>query len=298
MSKIIGNTTTTPMAIPDWNQTDATKADYIKNKPEILTETDVKQIIAETGGGSGGTTTITVQADWAENNADSSAYIKNKPTDLATTTYVDGEINDLDGRIDTLESQIAELLYVPIAFSSFTNNVGAKEIGSIVRSVTLSWGINKTPTTLTLDGQSIDVNSTSKTISDLAITYENNKTWKLVATDEKNSVEKTTTITFCNAIYYGVGTQENEFTGGFVTSLTMRLQTGKAYDFTVNPNDQYIYYAVPKSRGTVTFKVGGFEGGFEAPEIVSVTNSAQYTEDYYVYRSTNKITGSTSVDVT
>ena len=35
MAKVIGNTTTTPMAIPDWNQTDETKADYIKNKPKI-----------------------------------------------------------------------------------------------------------------------------------------------------------------------------------------------------------------------------------------------------------------------
>jgi hypothetical protein len=35
MSKIIGNTIATPMAIPDWNQTDEKKADYIKNKPEL-----------------------------------------------------------------------------------------------------------------------------------------------------------------------------------------------------------------------------------------------------------------------
>jgi hypothetical protein len=39
--RIIGNPTVTPMAIPDWNQTDPLKADYIKNKPdfdgEILT---------------------------------------------------------------------------------------------------------------------------------------------------------------------------------------------------------------------------------------------------------------------
>lgn len=35
MAKIIGNPTVTPMAIPDWNQTDVTKADYIKNKPKI-----------------------------------------------------------------------------------------------------------------------------------------------------------------------------------------------------------------------------------------------------------------------
>ena len=37
MSKpIIGNPTVTPMAVPDWNQTDSSKADYIKNKPNIV----------------------------------------------------------------------------------------------------------------------------------------------------------------------------------------------------------------------------------------------------------------------
>ena len=35
MSKIIGNTTVTPMAIPDWEQNNPYKADYIKNKPDF-----------------------------------------------------------------------------------------------------------------------------------------------------------------------------------------------------------------------------------------------------------------------
>ena len=35
MAKIIGNTTATPNPRPDWTQTDSTKADYIKNKPEF-----------------------------------------------------------------------------------------------------------------------------------------------------------------------------------------------------------------------------------------------------------------------
>lgn len=35
MAKIIGNTTATPNPRPDWNQTDETKADFIKNKPSI-----------------------------------------------------------------------------------------------------------------------------------------------------------------------------------------------------------------------------------------------------------------------
>lgn len=33
--KIVGNPTVTPMAVPDWNQTDSSKADYIKNKPPV-----------------------------------------------------------------------------------------------------------------------------------------------------------------------------------------------------------------------------------------------------------------------
>ena len=45
MAKIIGNTTATPNPRPDWNQTDATKADFIKNKPDI--EEIVDQKVAE-----------------------------------------------------------------------------------------------------------------------------------------------------------------------------------------------------------------------------------------------------------
>lgn len=36
MPKIIGNPTVTPMAVPDWNQNNPLKADYIKNKPNIV----------------------------------------------------------------------------------------------------------------------------------------------------------------------------------------------------------------------------------------------------------------------
>lgn len=202
-------------------------------------------------------------------------------------------------KISTLESQVADILYEPIAISSFTHNAGTKERGATVTDVTLSWKTNKTPTTLTFDGEAIDVSVTSKTLSGLSITWNNNKTWKLVATDTRDATaEKSVSITFCNGIYYGVGSVESGFTSAFVTGLAKRLQTAKAYDFTVEPAGQYIYYAVPKRLGTVSFKVGGFEGGFESPETVSVTNSSNYTEDYYVYRSTNKITGSTSVDVT
>lgn len=44
MSKIIGNTTATPNPRPDWNQTDATKADFIKNKPNIFNAISVDNV--------------------------------------------------------------------------------------------------------------------------------------------------------------------------------------------------------------------------------------------------------------
>jgi hypothetical protein len=46
-TKIIGNTTATPNPRPDWNQTDATKADYIKNKPNCVEKSYVDDLIAE-----------------------------------------------------------------------------------------------------------------------------------------------------------------------------------------------------------------------------------------------------------
>lgn len=49
MAKIIGNTTATPNPRPDWNQTDATKADYIKNKPVVDQAYSVESTNAQSG---------------------------------------------------------------------------------------------------------------------------------------------------------------------------------------------------------------------------------------------------------
>lgn len=104
MAKIIGNTTATPNPRPDWNQIDSTKADYIKNKPSILTEEDVINLIAENGGGSGGGVAVDqVQADWSQTDNTKVDYIKNKPEGLATENYVDTHIAAL---VDTAPEEL------------------------------------------------------------------------------------------------------------------------------------------------------------------------------------------------
>ena len=87
MAKIIGNTTATPNPRPDWNQTDTTKADYIKNKPVVLTEEQVKGLIDEFGGDT------QVQADFNQTDETKSDYIKNKPNIPTKTSELANDSN-------------------------------------------------------------------------------------------------------------------------------------------------------------------------------------------------------------
>ena len=92
MSKIIGNTTATPNPRPDWNQTDENKADYIKNKPEVLTEEDVTRLISENGGGTG-VVVNQVQSDWNQTDDTAVDYIKNKP-DIISQEELHSAVDD------------------------------------------------------------------------------------------------------------------------------------------------------------------------------------------------------------
>jgi hypothetical protein len=49
MSKIIGVPVGTPVPRSDWNQTDPSKASYIKNKPTVLSEAEIIELIGKNG---------------------------------------------------------------------------------------------------------------------------------------------------------------------------------------------------------------------------------------------------------
>ena len=121
--------------------------------------------------------------------------------------------------------------------------------------------------------------------------------YTLNATD---GVDPTTSIIyylFYNRRYWGITTSSSGYSSSSVTSLANNeLSNSIAKTFTVAPGaTEYILWASPKRLGVVTFTVGGFSGGFQTPETVAVKNASGYTEDYYVYRSTNINLGSTNV---
>lgn len=130
---------------------------------------------------------------------------------------------------------------------------------------------------------------------------ENYKVYRSTNTALGNSTLTTSTSSnLINPIYYGVSTVSSGFTESNVESLstsTVSNTKGRTISVTAGAS-QYIVYALPVRLGTVTFTVGGFAGGFQAPETVSIANVNGYTEDYYVYRSTNSNLGATTVVIT
>ena len=219
----------------------------------------------------------------------------NAPLSANQGTILKNEIEEINGIL-------ADLLYEPIAFTSFTNNVGTVELGSTVNSVTLTWATNKTPATLTLDGTSIDVSLKSHTYSGLALkpTSVTTKTYTIAATDDRNaSASKTTSFSFVNGVYYGVINSGATVDSAAIRGMTRKLQNSKAMSsFTVNAGaGQHIVYALPSRLGTPSMSVGGFSGGFNLIQTFNFTNASGYTESYDVWRSTNDNLGKTTVVV-
>lgn len=199
----------------------------------------------------------------------------------------------------TVADALDDLLYKAIAIESFTSNVGTQEKGATVADVTLTWKLNKTPESLTLDNEPLGTSETQKVLSGQSITA--NKTWTLKATDDREATaQKSVTIQFLNGVYYGKGTVTTTegVNNEFVLGLTKKLQASRAGTWTVNAGEgEFIYFAIPSSMGTPTFTVGGFDGGFTKLHTFEFTNSQGHSENYDVWKSENANLGNTTVVV-
>jgi hypothetical protein len=148
-------------------------------------------------------------------------------------------------------------------------------------------------------------NFTGPTVSVEAVPYPStpNTTirFRLTASDGTDNDTSDTTVYFNNNVFFGISTVASGYTESDVEGLanTALLSSNtRARTFNVTAGSgEYIIYAYPSRLGSATFTVGGFEGGFESPETVSVTNTAGFEEDYLVYRSTNTDLGNTTVVV-
>lgn len=217
-----------------------------------------------------------IKADLAELTASVNAY----EADTAIT------LRELNNRVSALEDSI------PLEILNFRATPDVCEIGGS-ENVILSWNIQGTIAQITLDGQDV----TGETQATKANVRENTSYLLNVADRRGNTARATASVKFVNHVFWGTSAS-SEATEATLKGLDhTELSDVRARTFNVSPNFEYIYYGYPKRLGTSEFKVNDFVGGFEDPEIVSVDNHAGFYEDYYIYRSANKLNSSFEVHV-
>lgn len=208
-----------------------------------------------------------------------------------------GNFADVDNRLSVLEKWMEDENYTKIT-ASLTVSPSTAEVGQSITNAELTWSVSKETSEITLDDNSVE--GTTHTDTN---TYTSYKQWvlKVTETDRGATATATANLTFQHRVYYGIGTRASGFDSAFVRALYSKLQNSKGTSFTVAPNSQYVYYAVPKELCTSATKFviddSGFAGGFEYKEEVTVTNSYGKQIVYYVYRSDQLLVGSTKVDV-
>lgn len=121
-------------------------------------------------------------------------------------------------------------------------------------------------------------------------------TIELTATGTAVDVENIV-ITWTRDVYYGVGAAGLTSEAQIKSLPSNTLSTTRTRNITVSPSNQKVYYAYPKAYGTATFMLNGFPAAFNAPFELAITNVNGLTFTYYVYESTNLLTGTSLVFV-
>jgi hypothetical protein len=193
------------------------------------------------------------------------------------------------------------------------------ELGS-KNTFTLTWTFSQDISSVTVNGdpqtvinnngEEVPAQSKTITVEYKPATPANGEfKYKVVGTrkeGKKESKDATCTINFHNRFYWGYATDprktandklSNDFVRGLPTSGkegSKGFSSGRANSFNITCDEgTYIWFAYPKRFGVATTSMAPrgstmyFNGGFENPVEVSVTNDSKYTEPYYVYRSIN-----------
>jgi len=253
--------------------------------------------------------------------------------EVATKKYVDdngGGASDLDGLDDATITDpaknqrliyngtnwvnVAEDTTFEFSINTFTDNQSSLQlIGSGVwkaaGAITFTASYTNGPPTGTpyvshSGWSNLDMTSAGEgpTNSDEAENYAGSvgtKTWTLHATDGEDPDTQNVYVTFYNYMSYGITSKTDTFTEADIEGLAnqeISNDNTQVWDSVTTGSGEYMLFAFPTRLGTPTFWVGGFEGGFESSETVSVTNSAGFTENYYAWRSTNSNLGATVVE--
>lgn len=210
---------------------------------------------------------------------------------------------DLYNYMKDIDQKVTELTKANISIDEYeiisVNGVSIDRamIGQTATSLGFRWAFNKTPVKIQFDGNEID-SLVGTTVNNLSLTYDNNKSWELYATDENGrTVYTSLTLPFLNMIFYGA----DIITLALFSDLQSELTDKKEFVFNADAGseeeEKYIWFCIPHRFGTPIFNIGGFDGGFELAFQAQYTNESGYTETYDCWRSEEVGLGECEVSV-
>lgn len=179
---------------------------------------------------------------------------------------------------------------LPVSILSFTNSPGAVEIGSTVANDTLSWTLQGTPTSQSLDNGIGAVPVGTLFYVDTG-PWTVDLTWTLTVSDGTNTDTATTTLYFLPKIYWGANAATTLATDADVIALSSQLAFNFITSQVITCSAQYIYFAIPTAYGTPNFNVNGLLNTAWTLVTRAFTNASGYTQSYDIYRSDNLLTG-------
>lgn len=196
-------------------------------------------------------------------------------------TRITDVVADLNKRIEEIEkSEPANIL-------RFVATPNICEIGGI-ENIVFQWDVTGDIRKITLNN--VDVTDSKGTYTVPSLMTDAVYTLK-VETIDGSTMTKTIDVKFVNHIFWGTSTS-SVINKSIVKGLkNTELTDENEREIMLTLNNEYAVYAYPKRLGIVQASTAVAPGGFEAPVTMSVDNHSEYYENYYVYRSTQKLTG-------
>lgn len=225
---------------------------------------------------------------------DREKFLYNHPTNKEFNAAVKALNDKIDTNTNSIESISRRVSVLekngPLEIISLTATPDICEKGKS-ENIVLSWEIRGDYDYLSINGMT--VTGREYTVRNVTADTE----FVLTAVKQNERVTKKVSVKFINFVYYGV-TSDETMSRSIVKALEYNKFTDDLnMDVEVEANDQYIVFAYPKRLGKVVFRAGVLEGGFKEPAVVSVDNHNTYYEDYYVYRSYQKLIGTPVITV-
>jgi hypothetical protein len=191
----------------------------------------------------------------------------------------------------TVEAALNYLLYVPIQII-FTNNLNTVEIGTPVAEVILSWTLNKTVVSQSIEPTigSVPVGTETYDVLYPEPNYlTTDTTWDLTVNDGTKSASATTTVAFLPMVYWGVSANTTLTNAEILALGSSALSSALNQTMTYNcSGGAYPYYVYPVSFGLPNnVVVGGLSMSAYTVTTQEVTNDQGYTQPYYVINFSN-----------